>query len=238
MMNLATKFKIKIRSLWLYYLFQRLGFPAVKREQISKSVLKKYLPENPIIIDCGAHDGSDSVELAKILNGTIHSFEPVQEIYSRLKRNTASYSNIITHNLALSDETKVQYFYVSEGHSDASSSLLKPKDHLIDHPGTTFKKKIEVQAMTLDDWAATNNVMRVNMLWLDMQGFEYQMLKASRTILDTVSVIHSEVSTKQTYENVKVYTEYKSFLESKGFKVVLEAIPEGWDMGNVLFVRK
>jgi hypothetical protein len=27
-------------------------------------------------------------------------------------------------------------------------------------------------------------------------------------------------------------------LESKGFDCVVTAIPEGWDMGNVLFVRQ
>jgi hypothetical protein len=34
------------------------------------------------------------------------------------------------------------------------------------------------------------------------------------------------------------YNEYRSFLEENGFDLMIEAIPEGWDMGNVLVVKK
>jgi len=71
-----------------------------------------------------------------------------------------------------------------------------------------------------------------------MQGFEMNMLQAAGSILNTVSVIHTEVSTKETYKGVAQYAAYRSYLETLGFKVEAEAIPEGWDMGNVLFVRK
>ena len=229
--------KAKIYGLREFYTFQKLGYPSVKMEKISKSLLKKYLPPNPVSIDCGAHDGSDSAELIKILKGTLHAFEPVPDIYRRLCDNTAGYKSIKTYQLALSNETGSSSFFVSEGGSDASSSLLSPKDHLTDHVDTFFNKKIEVATITLDDWAKKYQITGVDLLWLDMQGFEMSMLKASKQILPTVKVIHSEVSTKETYEGVAQYEEYRKFLESVGFKVIVEAIPAGWDMGNVLFVR-
>lgn len=71
-----------------------------------------------------------------------------------------------------------------------------------------------------------------------MQGFEMNMLKASKNILNTVKLIHTEVSTRETYKGVALYQEFRTFLENRGFVVLLEAIPEGWDMGNVLFIRK
>jgi FkbM family methyltransferase len=145
---------------------------------------------------------------------------------------------MFTYQLALSDRNGLQEFYVSEGTSDASSSLLAPHDHLKDHPDTQFNKKITVSAKTLDSWAAEHGITSVDLLWLDMQGFEMNMLEASPNILDTVKVIHTEASTRETYKGVVQYREYRSFLESRGFKVMIEAIPEGWDMGNVLFVRK
>ena len=129
-------------------------------------------------------------------------------------------------------------FYMSEGASDASSSLLEPKDHLADHPDTVFTNKIAVKTATLDSWAKENNISKVDMLWLDMQGYELRMLKASEVILQTVSVIHTEVSTKETYKGVAQYNELRSFLVERGFSVKIEAVPQGWDMGNVLFVRK
>ena len=219
------------------FFFDNYAIPKVKSDKISKYLLKKYLPHNPVIIDCGAHDGSDSVELARMLKGEIHAFEPVENLFARLKVNAKKFPNIACYQIALSDKNGQQDFYISEGRSDASSSLLIPKEHIYDHPDTFFKSKISVNALTLDSWAEINEIKQVDLLWLDMQGFELNMLEVSKKILPTVKVIHTEVSTKETYSGVAQYGEYRRFLETKGFKVVLEAIPAGWDMGNVLFVR-
>src|SRR5688572_24359182 len=125
-MNLIEKVQVKFNSMKEYYLFQFSGIPVVKQDKISKSELKKYLPANPVMIDCGAHDGADSVELVRIVGGTLHAFEPVDEIYARLKKRTQNHPNIECYQLALSSSSGRQFFHVSEGGSDASSSLLEP----------------------------------------------------------------------------------------------------------------
>ncbi|MBK6479823.1 MAG: FkbM family methyltransferase [Saprospiraceae bacterium] len=114
-MNLIKRIRIKLTTLWEFNLFQRFGFPIVKQEKISKSIIKKYLPDQPIIIDCGAHDGADSEELLMILGGQIHAFEPVNAIYQRLRTRVSKNENIHCYKLALSDQTGIQTFYVSEG---------------------------------------------------------------------------------------------------------------------------
>jgi Methyltransferase FkbM domain len=90
----------------------------------------------------------------------------------------------------------------------------------------------------LDEWAQAHDVKKVDLLWLDMQAFELKMLKASPKILSTVKLIHTEVSLKETYDGTELYNEYRKFLAQNGFTVLIEAIPHGWDMGNVLFVKK
>jgi 2-O-methyltransferase len=237
-MTLYQRITIKVRSTSEFFFFQRLGIPLIKMDKISKSALKKYLPENPVIIDCGAHSGADSVELAKILKGRVYAFEPVPDIYKILIEQTSAFKNISCYPLALSDKDGQQDFFISEGGSDASSSLLEPQDHLTDHPDVFFKKKVPVKTNSLRTWAQEQGISKIDMLWLDMQGFELNMLKAAGSILDSVSLIHSEVSTKETYKGVALYPELRAFLEQKGFKVEMEALPQGWDMGNVLFVRQ
>lgn len=230
----------KIKSLkfhLLNYLFEHFAIPKTRNEKISKVLLRKYLPRNPVIIDCGAHDGSDSVDLHKFLKGSVHCFEPVTHLYEKLVRRVTGMNDFFTYKIALSDNTGFSEFFISEGESDASSSLLPPKEHLKDHPKTLFNHSIKVETMTLDDWALKYGIDHVDLLWLDMQGFELNMLKASTHILDKVKVIHTEISVKETYEGVVQYKDYKKFLEQKGFTVVMEAIPKGWDMGNALFVR-
>lgn len=237
-MNIVQKIQNRLAILKEYYLFQVFGMPLVKQDKISKSALRKYLPDRPLIVDCGAHDGADTVELAKIVRGTVFAFEPIESIYSKLVSRAARFKNIRTFKLALSNKNGQQEFYVSDGASDASSSLLEPAEHLKDHTDTFFSEVILVTTRTLDSWADENGVTRIDLLWLDMQGFEMEMLRQSPRILSTVSVIHTEVSVKETYKSVPHYGDYKAFLESQGFSAVIEAIPAGWDMGNVLFVRK
>jgi FkbM family methyltransferase len=237
-MNVFNKIVLKLKIEARFLLEQRLGWVKSGDEIIPKNRLKKFIPANAVIIDAGAHIGADSVELARMFpSASIHCFEPVPDIYSFLLHNTRKCGNIKCYDIALSSENGNFKMYVSSGGSDASSSLHKPADHLVDHADTSFEKEIQVQTKSLDDWARDNNITKVDFLWLDMQGHELEVLKASTKILPTVKAIHSEVSLKQTYENAPLYKDYKTWLEGKGFRVEIEAIPKGADMGNVLFVR-
>jgi 2-O-methyltransferase len=208
------------------------------QEKINKNYIGKYLPNNPVIIDAGAHVGTDSIEMCHFFPGArIHAFEPVPEIFEQLKKNTNKYPQICSYNLALSNHTGRQVLHISSGASDGSSSFLYPKEHLEDHPDVFFETDLTVQTVTLDDWAARQNLSHVDFLWLDMQGYELEVLKLSKVILPSVKAIQMEVSTRLTYEGVPLYNEVKNWMESQGFYVDVEAIPRGWDMGNVLFVR-
>lgn len=127
--------------------------------------------------------------------------------------------------------------FISSGASDASSSLLPPKEHLIEHPDILFEKNIEVRTITLDDWVDENSITRVDLLWLDLQGYELAILKASPRILKSIKVIHTEVCLKELYTGCPLYTEVRNWLEKQGFYVAYEEIP--WsDAGNVLFVKQ
>jgi len=234
--KIILKTKIEIR----FYLEQKYGILKPKDPiNIPKYLLKKYLPSNPVIIDCGAHIGSDSIELARIFpNSTIYAFEAVPAIFKNLENNTKKYKNIECYQLALSNVKGVSFMYLSSGLSDASSSLLKPTGHIKNHNEVFFNEIIDVNTVTLDEWAQSSNVNHIDFLWLDMQGFELQMLKASPDLLKTVKAIHSEVSLQDSYENESLYEEYKLWLEENGFKVAIEAIPLHADMGNVLFIKK
>ena len=228
--------KLKIEFLFLQKRFDRT---IVKSESINKNYIRKFLPANPVIIDCGAHVGGDSIDMCRLFSGsTIHAFEPVPTIFKLLKHNTRKFNRITCHAIALSNKNGEQVMHVSSGASDGSSSFLKPNEHLKDHPDVFFNEDIIVQTLLLDTWAAQQGLQKIDLLWLDMQGFELEVLKASSVILPKVHAIHMEVSTRPTYEGVPLYNEVKTWMEANGFHVQVEAIPKGWDMGNVLFVRK
>ena len=208
-----------------------------QKEVISKKTIAQYIPKNPVIIEAGAHIGVDTEQFARHFpKGKIFAFEPVPNIFLKLSENMRPYKNVDCIPTALSNEVGESVMYVSSGVSDGSSSLLPPKDHLIDHPDTTFDESINVTCITLDKWAQTNNVEKVDLLWLDLQGYELDVLKAGLAVLENVQAIYTEVNLKELYVGAPLYGELREWLEGRDFNVEVEDIP--WeDGGNVLFVR-
>ena len=205
--------------------------------EVPKNIIKAFLPDDAVIVDAGAHDGRDTVELSKLFpKGKIYAFEPIPEIFSELKENTKHLNNVTCYPLALSDKIGTVDIFVSSGQSTGSSSLLPPKEHITYHPNVEFLKKIKVATTTLDAWAEKNLVQRIDFLWLDMQGYELAMCQASPHILKTVQVVYTEVSLKEVYEGVPLYPEVRQWFEKNGFRMEREEL--AWaEMGNVLFVR-
>ncbi len=204
---------------------------------IPKEYFLQYLPSNPVIIEAGAANGVDTIEMAQIWSrGNIYAFEPIPKLYEQLILNTKKYKNIKCFSYALSNTVELKEIFVSGGSSEFSSSLLIPKEHLSEHPEVIFSEKIQVQTITLDSWAEKNNIDRVDMLWLDLQGAEPAVLKASPKILSTVKLIYTEVSLKELYEGTPLYPEFRDWLKKQNFRVKREEL--AWeDAGNVIFIR-
>jgi FkbM family methyltransferase len=199
--------------------------------------LRARLGDRPTIVEAGAHSGLDTVCLSRLFtDGTVHAFEPVPELFAKFRKRTAGLANVRTYNCALGARSGEATLYLSGGSSDGSSSLLRPSGHLEFHPRVTFTASFQVPCVSLDDWARENGIAKVDLLWLDLQGLEFDVLSASSLVLPTVKVIYTEVSLKEMYEGARLYPEYRRWLEGRGFEVVAEDLR--WaDMGNVLLAR-
>lgn len=201
-----------------------------------------YLPKNPVIIDCGAYTGEETLEmLEQWPDATIHAFEPIPDIYTRLQKRVRDYPSIHTYQVALADLVGPMKMYVSEhpqerGVSSQSSSLLKPKEHLR-YSEILFPRSLTVACTTLDAWAERHGVDHVDFLWLDMQGYELPMMKASPCIMATVKVILTEVEFCEAYKDQAQYREVRAWLEQQGFEMVAFSDINQW-FGDALFVRK
>ena len=218
-------------------LLRRGGMPP-QRTQVSPAELARYLPRNPVVLEAGAHNGQDTVQLAaQWPEGIVHAFEPVPQLFAALQQKVALFPNVCCHELALATEAGVAELHVSSGTSDGSSSLLAPEQHLEGHPDVQFLRTIRVKTVTLDGWAQEQGLTAVDLLWLDLQGMEPGVLASSPDILTKVRAVHSEVSLIPVYHGTMLYPEFRRWMEARGFVVVREILPFP-DMGNVLFVRR
>ncbi len=201
-----------------------------------------YLPNNPVIVEAGAHNGRDTLLMAKKWpGGKIFAFECRPDVFDTLRNKTDNYNNIECFPLALGAEEKDAIFYVSapvnpnDKTCDAQSSLLPPSEKNWPWDHVQFQKPITVQVTTLDQWARDNQVDHVDFLWLDTQGSEGHILKASPAILKTVKAIKTEYSEKPFYEGTMCFQEYCKFLHAQGFVCIYK---DKGAHGDAAFVRK
>ena len=215
----------------------RLSLGVAEPEMMPKSFLRSWLREDPVIVIAGAHAGQDCLELSRTWPaGHVHAFEPVPSLFRRLIHNARRCENVTAYMLALADRCGKGRMHVSSGASDASSSLMMPKEHLRTNPDVLFEEVEEVEVTTLEAWCEAQRVPQVDMLWLDMQGCELAMLQASKRALDTVRAVYTEVFTVELYDGAPLYPEVRTWLENRGFKVEREDLH--WEEGGaVLFVR-
>jgi FkbM family methyltransferase len=206
--------------------------------------IKPYLSDTPIIIEAGAFNGGDTQKLAAAWpRGTIHAFEPVPEIFQKLQKNTAYLSNVHCYPLALGPTDGTATFYMAEkkekpGIPTQAGSLLQPKERLAISP-ILFPHTIQVPTITLTTWAQTYGVTKIDFMWLDMQGCELDVLKASPSILEQTTALYMEVGFIEAYEGQKKYAEIVEWLAIYNFKEVGRDFENqtDWFFGNVLFVK-
>ena len=125
-------------------------------------VFQKHIKEGDHILDIGAHQGYFSAVFANKTgsSGRVYSIEAMPETYEVLVRNAELAKShgyqIYPYNFAISNQEALLDFY-SQGLSPVNSLFESwPED-----PNSNFpRKKITVQAITLDAFIQLNNINR------------------------------------------------------------------------------
>jgi FkbM family methyltransferase len=155
---------------------QQLLVPFKKSfEYETLDLLRKTIKPDFQILDIGANIGLHSMIMAKELssNGKIYSFEPSKKTYSSLVENiklNGLGASISTFNLALSNKAETLFLAapesanISEADADAYNSLR--------HTQTGKGNAEEIQAITLDSWIIKENIKKIDLIKIDIEGAE------------------------------------------------------------------
>lgn len=167
------------------------------------------------IFDIGSRDLDQSIEFSIIYpNAKIFAFEPNPDQYQICKEKSIHYKNIEVHQLALSDKEGIVDFYKTLGNIGASS-LLEPID--VPFASSQEVEKIQVKTNTLKNWIDEMKILKVDLMWMDVQGVELAALKGMGDYLKTVKYLHCEASKDPYYKNHILKDELESFLHDQGF---------------------
>jgi FkbM family methyltransferase len=168
------------------------------------------------VIDVGANKGQFLTSFLSVLDADeVDSFEPNPEAYGEILnviRSSRWEGKVQAHNLALGSETGTCELNITS--SSEFSSLLRPHSELERQFGgpAVVVKRTAVSVKRLDDCAKSKPV---DLLKIDVQGFERQVIAGATQLLSRTKAILMEVSFKRYYQGDSDFLEIVGLLSDQ-----------------------
>ncbi len=206
----------------------RLGIVVMKRSS------RIYVPEddsyrialeqcgrvNPVVIDGGAHRGA-TVEAFRQLapQAHFHCFEPDPDLAAGLRARFLDDQNVAIIEAALGEALGSARFNLNA--SRPTNSLLETAANLQPDLQELCKTidNVEVRLVTIDEYCASIGLDRVDIVKLDLQGYDYQALRGARRILAKTSVVLTEVFFREIYQGGHLFSDILILMRESGFEL-------------------
>lgn len=175
---------------------------------------------DPAIIDGGAHRGDAAEAFFSMLpNAEIHCFEPDPDLSEELRRTFAGRPNIRVAQVALGESVGREHFNINVSRPTSSllPSAIPPESELGALSRTV--RQIEVDVLTIDAYCTERSLKRVDIIKLDLQGYDYKALCGARSILPEVSVVLVEVLFTLLYKGGARFSDILRLMEETGFEL-------------------
>ena len=182
--------------------------------------------EVEVIFDVGACHALESVELSKKYpNAKVYTFEANPVSYNVCLENTEGYDSITVINEAVNDYDGLCKFYPMdkektittwEDGNQGASSLYRANGQY-DFIEKYVQYEIEVPCTRLDTFCERNDIDKIDIIWMDLQGAELKALQSLGSLLDTVQIIHTELEMNPMYEGQCLFSDVNEYLTNNGF---------------------
>lgn len=176
--------------------------------------LLNYNQEILTVFDVGAAVGDTAITFLKSFpQAQVYCFEPLKKSFNILSRRTKKYTyRARLFNFGFFNESSEKNFNVSP-HADGSS-LLKPQGNLSKSwtEKATFKK--------IDDFVKKENIDKIDLLKIDVEGVEKEVLEGARETLSRVQNVFIEISFNRKGKTNSDYIKVFQILNETGFYLV------------------
>lgn len=186
-----------------------------RQDTFEIELLEKNIKPGDTVLDIGANIGFYAKLLSKKVGSTgkVHCFEPDEKNFLHLKKNTNGLSNVVLLNKAVGPKTETIKIYTSK-ELNVDHRTYKPEE---------FEKEIEIEAVSIDGYLATLQNAKVDVIKMDIQGFEMQAIKGMTNVLEqnpAVKIISEfwPYGLKMAGSSV---SDYFNYLINKGFNCYL-----------------
>jgi FkbM family methyltransferase len=167
-----------------------------------------------VIMDVGANVGFMTYQFQKRFpNAHIYCFEPNPNVYNTLMQSYKDDTHIHCYPMAVGDVSGELTFNINA--NTGTSSFLYPTAYHRAHQARKILSQQSVPVITLDDFALQQNITHIDILKLDIEGYELKALLGASCLLSeqNIDVIYSEVNIVRSYDGQVLFHELTKFLE-------------------------
>jgi FkbM family methyltransferase len=142
--------------------------------------LVDLLPPDGVLFDVGANVGLVAIDvLALHQSATVHAFEPHPANLAALRRNLAPHMGDRARVVSAAAGAERGELELVVGH-EAGAHRLRGSGEALDGEART----LPVDVLTLDDYAASEGIERIDVMKLDVEGFELGVLQGASALLE------------------------------------------------------
>jgi FkbM family methyltransferase len=183
----------------------------------SSAPVLEYAKQGDTVLDIGGNIGQTALFMAKKTSpgGVVISFEPFPETYKRFLTNlqlNPGINNLVVENIALGNShAKLKMLAENTGNSGQNRILNEnnPADAVI-----------EVDVMPLSSYLHNKPLDRIDLIKIDVEGFEYNVLKGASDVLKKYRpLLYIELSEKNLNQQGSSASEVVRLLNELSYDV-------------------
>ena len=203
----------------------------------------------PVIFDVGAHIGSVAEEYRKVFPAaTIHAFEPTPASFAELQKLAGKDPNLFAHQMAIGDQKGSMK--LNKNVAPMTNSLLPADPRCTQAWGYLGEdiynvvEQVEVETTSIDLFCEEQAIKQLDILKLDIQGYEYTALQGARRMLEkhAISLVYMEIIMASTYVGQHSLADYLTFFDALDYELLnfYSYLVHDWKLIQLdaVFVRK
>jgi FkbM family methyltransferase len=181
--------------------FQNISWTNLPSQELELLLLDFFLEEESIFFDVGANEGLYGMKASESVNpNNVYLFEPIPVLYKNLKLLLKKAKHF---KIALSNEVSDKQFkipYINNVEYQTRGTL-----------NTTYVEKdeskvqiIDVKTDTLDNFVKEQNVKRIDLIKIDVEGHENTVLEGGKSTLENSKpVLFVEIEQRHHTESIQ-----------------------------------
>ena len=186
------------------------------------ATFRRLVRSGSVVFDVGANIGQYTLLASKLVGktGRVYAFEPSPVVLKRLKYHLEMNheDNVELVCKAVSDRSGTADFYqANESGNQGVGSLLPAESY---RARARANEAIEVDTITLDDFCEKHGVDHIDVLKVDVEGFDLDVLKGAEKVLSRSPrvVVLAEVEPLNLAQRGLTYNDFIQYMHERGFR--------------------